>query len=460
MRKACIDFRGYSFDTLKEMCIFYDIGLTVFRCRIENGWTLKDALTGALSSTRPTKCKDFNSMEFNSITDMCRHHRVSRTVYNERLRLGWSQKDALTKPLRNARIIKCQDHNGKEFDSVEDMCNYHGVHKVTYFSRLRSGLSQKEALTKPRDSHKIKKCQDHDGKQYDSVSDMCDYYKIPKNIYYSRLYAGWTLKDTLTKPVIERGTAVSVKCQDHKGTEFESVKAMCNYYGVSYSTYRARLESGWTLEQILNGRNKAIDHNGKEYESIADMCSHYNIPVGTYYSRLKSGYTKAQALEPDIEARTDYNGVVFESVEEMCKQHGVVRGTYYLRLKKGWTKEQALTGSQPISYTSHMSDGGKRGGNYKPCVDHDGNEFNSILAMCEYHGVKAATYISRLKRGYTLEQALTKTIYKDHRGKEFNSLLEMCEYHGLSLSTYEYRMRSGWTTEEALTGVRFKNTNK
>ena len=41
-----------------------------------------------------------------------------------------------------------RDHNGAEFNSIAEMCKYWGISESTYRSRVRKGLSLKEALTK------------------------------------------------------------------------------------------------------------------------------------------------------------------------------------------------------------------------------------------------------------------------------------------------------------------------
>ena len=41
-----------------------------------------------------------------------------------------------------------RDHNGAEFRSISEMCKYWSISESTYRSRVRKGLSLKEALTR------------------------------------------------------------------------------------------------------------------------------------------------------------------------------------------------------------------------------------------------------------------------------------------------------------------------
>lgn len=43
----------------------------------------------------------------------------------------------------------------------------------------------------------------------------------------------------------------------------------------------------------------------------------------------------------------------------------------------------------------------------KTIQDHTGKEFSSITALCEYYGIERKTYCQRIKRGWSVEDALT-----------------------------------------------------
>lgn len=43
----------------------------------------------------------------------------------------------------------------------------------------------------------------------------------------------------------------------------------------------------------------------------------------------------------------------------------------------------------------------------KQIKDHTGKEFSSITALCEYYGIERKTFCQRIKRGWSLEDALT-----------------------------------------------------
>lgn len=154
--------------------------------------------------------------------------------------------------------------------------------------------------------------------------------------------------------------------------------------------------------------------------------------------------------------QTDHLGNQFKSVSEMVKYYGIPRPTYISRIKLGWTLEEALT--VPVL---------KEGGNYKPnnslvgIEDHLGNKFNNKTQMAKYWGISSAQLHNRLSSGLSLEEALTKPSssrgkYKkrevvDHKGNSYRSVAQMARSYGISSITLHERLKRGWSVDEALT---------
>ena len=461
-----IDHCGRLFSTLKGMCTFHDISVETYKSRRRLGYTLEQALTGSgIKRTPSIACKDHKGNEFPSVKAMCKYYGVNEPVYYARLKRGCTLEQALTgNGIKQTTSIVCKDHKDNEFPSVKDMCAYYGVDDSTYYARLNRGCTLEQALT----GNGAKRtpsiaCKDHKDNEFPSVKAMCEYYDVDDATYYDRLKRGCTLEQALTGSGIKR--TPSIACKDHKDNEFPSVKAMCKYYGVGVFTYYVRLNQGYTLEQALMGngvkRTTSVackDHKDNEFPSVKAMCAYYGVDDSTYYARLNRGCTLEQALTGNGAKRTpsiackDHEDNEFLSVKAMREHYGVSDVTYYDRLKRGYTLEQALTGN-----------GVKRSASIA-CKDHKDNEFPSVKDMCEYYGVDDSTYYNRLKRGYTVEQALTgnglkrsaSIACKDHKDNEFPSVKTMCAYYGVDASVYRNRLKRGYTVEQALTGKGIK----
>lgn len=142
---------------------------------------------------------------------------------------------------------------------------------------------------------------------------------------------------------------------DHNGQEYVSVLQMCKAYKIEYETFRGRIFRGWDLEKALTEPSKkdyhykkqVQDHLGNVYPSINEMCKAYNIPYRVYKSRRQT-HTMEESLTMKRTPKKrresiDHNGVKYGSFNKMCNHYGHSISCVSNRLKKGFTLEQALT---------------------------------------------------------------------------------------------------------------------
>lgn len=98
---------------------------------------------------------------------------------------------------------------------------------------------------------------DHNGNAYSSLKEMCKHYGISVALYFKRTAMGYSLMRVLTTDVklgafshlIAGRNAVQVS--DHTGRVFKSKKEMCDYWGVSTSTYNTRIKKGKSVFEAL-----------------------------------------------------------------------------------------------------------------------------------------------------------------------------------------------------------------
>lgn len=100
------------------------------------------------------------------------------------------------------------------------------------------------------------------------------------------------------------------------------------------------------------------------------------------------------------------------------------------------------------------------------CKDHKGKVYSSALAMCKAYGITLGILIDRLMKRVGLGTALTKSLKRkvskftpgygakamvDHLGNEFTSKQALADYWGIPKSTLNTRLKKGMSLEEALT---------
>ncbi len=150
------------------------------------------------------------------------------------------------------------------------------------------------------------------------------------------------------------GKLVPIVCE---GKRFESVAAMCVYYGVERFKTHSRIQRGWTPEQAIGlapreeslYRPKAVEIDGQQYENLKLAASALGVKLATVKARIESGYSLEDAflgrLKPRVGTRgkqVEFDGVVYASIATLGKKFNLTGTLVSKRLKSGWTLAQAL----------------------------------------------------------------------------------------------------------------------
>ena len=133
------------------------------------------------------------------------------------------------------------------------------------------------------------------------------------------------------------------------------------------------------------------------------MCDFCGGDLDVYRCRVHSlKWTKERALTTAVKNRirmklptVDHEGQNFESFEELARFYAMCPDTLKHRLKRGLSLEEALT--MPV-----------RRGQHVVCKDHLGTVYYTFTDMCTYWGVKYSTFIERFNRGLSIEECLKK----------------------------------------------------
>ena len=209
-----------------------------------------------------------------------------------------------------------------------------------------------------------------------------------------------------------------MKCKDHKGNEFKSLRNMCEHYGIGIQTFRMRMRYKWTLERALTQRiryfKRCKDHLGNEFKSELEMCRYWNIQLSTFRSRMSRNWSLRDTLTTpvlgvgaSIPAR-DHLGRDYPSMSAMFRAWGWNVNHAFAKLGGGKVSiEELLTHSYKCD----------KFGNNQPCKDHLGNEFKSLKDMCRHWNVNYSTFYARYNaKCWNAERALTEPVH--HKRKK------------------------------------------
>lgn len=147
------------------------------------------------------------------------------------------------------------DHLGQRFDSLDEMCDYWDVERTLFNNRMRMGWTLEAALTTPKRIPQTPKV-DHLGKSYRSFAELCNAWDKPRMLVYSRLRCGWSVERCLTEEKRFNGVdhvAIANKL-DEAGFEYsyqETIKNVCFDLGLE-EEYEEMVENYMNIMKELN----------------------------------------------------------------------------------------------------------------------------------------------------------------------------------------------------------------
>ena len=140
------------------------------------------------------------------------------------------------------------------------------------------------------------------------------------------------------------------------------------------------------------------------------------------------------------------NGKEFKSITEACKYYNLNYKTVSSRLRKGWSIEEAFGLSEGKHVKGRCTE-----------ITVEGKTFKSISEACRYYNLEFNLVNNRLYKGWSIEEAFGLKYRNDNykeitvEGKTFKSIAEAAKYYNLRLDLVHNRLRRGSTIKDAFT---------
>lgn len=396
-----------------------------------------------------------------SISAMCRVYGISQALYYERQQRHYTPMEALTVPLHD---YHCVDADGREFESLKDMRDYHKVSYATYRKRLKRGLPLQEIL-QPCEHYKAAT---YNGKHYKSLKDLCEdlgifYPNFKENYRRARMGMPDECKQEALEIVIEfmlhpqkslLETMIERYLKEHHidyiyNKEFASTPEIYTPYAFDV----AQLRPDFYIPDY-HGRKCFIEADGSQH-----FFERKFFGSGEDFKRLlerdkmKTVYIQHVLGCPLLRVRYDQEDVYsildayFAHLEEYTVKINPV-----LSIAKYYEKGN-LRRLYPMLELKRKSS--KATAEVERRTDHLGNIFPSLNAMVRYYGLTRQCYKMRLLTKMTKEEALTTPIpdraVRDHKGIVYKDTKAMCDAYGVKEPTFYRRRSTGYSLKEALT---------
>lgn len=240
-----------------------------------------------------------------------------------------------------------------------------------------------------------------------------------------------------------------MEIEDHLGNVFPSVNALCRYHNINRGTFDQRMKksNGDIAYSLAKCRRERITKlficpDGIVCYNLKELAKKYNIPYQTMVSRYNNhpNVTVRQLIGLEPISHLSIMGpdnIIYETKSALARAYNVVPSVFISRLKIGYTIEEALGLKERI-----ISEKAKY-------FDHLGNGFVNILNMCDIHGVSVSTYNMRKKLGYPVEYCLAKEILAPN-GKIYKSLKVLCKHFSISQSDLANHLNEGKSLYDAI----------
>lgn len=142
--------------------------------------------------------------------------------------------------------------------------------------------------------------------------------------------------------------------------------------------------------------------DGKTYESLLDAAAHYKVHPSTLARRLRYGWTNEQAVGIEEKPtrigsakKVVYKGVTYPNLKHLAEAFGKNAEMLRRKIRDGQTLEDALTKKAE-----------KRIRVDAKSIEFNGTLYPSIQLLVDKYQVKSSVFKKRIKRGWTIEQAL------------------------------------------------------
>lgn len=203
------------------------------------------------------------------------------------------------------------------------------------------------------------------GMEFNYLTEIAQHFNINVEQLRVRVYKQ---NMSIQEAINHKPKKIKRKRKNHKiitqdGEVFSSVYEISKKYDLAQVTVERLLENNESIKNYKKN-NKHNSHeitiDGITYKSFTECCNAHNINVETAYSRLKRGYSledtfrkkvkKQSSLNKNINKKPTtkrkpilINGKSYPNIKAACKDLNIKYNTYKTRRKKGWTLEDALT---------------------------------------------------------------------------------------------------------------------
>ena len=375
-------YKGVTYPNLKHLAEAFGKKTEMLRRKLRDGLTLDEALAERTEKRISANAKaiEFNGKSYPTIQSLVEEYQVKASVFNRRIKRGWTMEQALDvvdAPPRfrnfegHARNTKWKNERSAA-NGVEPVPDAEG-YKV-YLIRNKKSLKQYVGITIGSLALRLKQhfSAARRGRK-GALQNAINFYGeenftielISNNARSFEELQDFEINEIAKRDCIKNGynTAYGGSLGTSKqisidGRTFPSFAQAAEHYGIDVAVFSLRITRlKWTPEEAVelverdwSGKSKSIKVDDIEFASIRQAAIHFDKKVGLVYARIEMGWTPKQALDLDSPPQTakftgkeiKVFGKTYKSIAAAAADLGISAEPFRLRMKKGQTAEEAF----------------------------------------------------------------------------------------------------------------------
>lgn len=203
------------------------------------------------------------------------------------------------------------------------------------------------------------------------------------------------------------------------GLEFNYLTEIAKHFNINVEQLRVRVyKQNMSIQEAINHKpkkikrkrknHKIITQDGEVFSSVYEISKKYDL-AQVIVERLLENNESIKNYKKNN--KLTINGVTYKSFTECCKAHNINVDTAYSRLKRGYTLEETFR--EPVKKQTSINENiNKKTTKKREPILINGKSYPNIKAACKDLNIKYNTYKTRRKKGWTLDDALTKPLIK------------------------------------------------
>lgn len=345
-----IEYKGKKYKDIKSLAKEYGIKYTTFYGRLVRGRTIEEAIEFKKKTYSPKESDIiiFDGKSYDSQRELARSYGIDYSKYYNRIRKGWSQSEALELvPRAVGRKGNSVTVNGKTFVSIKHFAIENGFEPSFVYSQRQRGLTLEEILSY-RERYRVGRKVEYEGKIYNSITELAESHNISPKLVQNRLYRGCSLDKALRSEYLI-GFRKDLSFF-HDGIEYYSIKDFAERNNLSQSSVYYKIEKGFSLSDILSGRDGRRQGSSVEYDGMTFRSrKQFAEAMGLSYDKVCAWLSKGRTAEEIVLSskikkcnQIEFCGETYNTKKELAEAYGIEPRRLYNKLFKGLSIEEVM----------------------------------------------------------------------------------------------------------------------